>query len=115
MPSPSIVPDVAPLDQLHLQRMTLGDAALEREVLALFTAQATGLITRLATWPDDAAALAHKLKGSARGIGAFAVADAASELETVLTHGGDASLALWALDLAVKAASEAIGERLKRC
>ncbi|MBB5047571.1 HPt (histidine-containing phosphotransfer) domain-containing protein [Rhodopseudomonas rhenobacensis] len=115
MPSPSIVPEAAPIDHQHLQRMTLGDEALEREVLALFIAQAKGLIARLTEWPDDAAALAHKLKGSARGIGAFTVADAASELETVLTHGGDASLALWALDLAVKAASEAIGERLKRC
>lgn len=114
MPSPSIVPEDVPIDLDHLARMTLGDASLEREVLELFTAQAKTLIGRLAAWPDNSAALAHTLKGSARGIGAFTVAEAAERLEDVLHHGGDASLALWSLDLAVKAASEAIAERLKQ-
>ena len=52
-----------------------------REVLAMFSAQAVGLIGRLQSgresWPADAAALAHTLKGSARAVGAFRVADAA--------------------------------------
>ena len=66
-----------PIDIEHLQRMTLGDAGLEREVLAMFSAQAVGLIGTLAALPADAGALAHTLKGSARAIGAFRVADAA--------------------------------------
>ena len=34
MPSPPLAPDDGPIDIVHLRRMTLGDAALEREVLA---------------------------------------------------------------------------------
>ncbi len=52
--------------------MTLGDAGLEREVLAMFSAQAVSLVGMLAALPADAGALAHTLKGSARAIGAFA-------------------------------------------
>lgn len=84
MPSPSLVPDSASIDLDHLRRMTLGDRSLEREVLTLFERQAAQLLTRLAALPADAAALAHTLKGSARGIGAFAVADAAEHFEEVL-------------------------------
>jgi HPt (histidine-containing phosphotransfer) domain-containing protein len=114
MPSPSIVPDQVPIDLDHLERMTLGDEALAREVLELFAAQAVSLIARLATLPKDAAALTHQLKGSARGIGAMAVAERAENLESVLREGGDVSLALWALDMAVKAAGEAIAQRLRQ-
>ena len=44
MPSPPLAPDDGPIDIEHLQRMTLGDAGLEREVLAMFSAQAVRLI-----------------------------------------------------------------------
>ena len=71
MPSPPLAPDDGPIDIEHLQRMTLGDAGLEREVLAMFSAQAARLIGTLAALPADAGALAHTLKGSARAIGAF--------------------------------------------
>ena len=80
MPSPPLVPDDGPIDIAHLKRMTLGDAGLEREVLAMFAAQAVGLIGALAALPADAAEMAHTLNGSARAIGAFAVADAAEAL-----------------------------------
>ena len=84
--------------------MTLGDEELAREVLELFVTQAAALIGRLHGLPKDAAALTHQLKGSARGIGAMAVARGRGErLEAVLREGGDVSLALWALDMAVKA------------
>ena len=36
MPSPPLVPDDGPIDFDHLRRMTLGDAGLEQEVLAMF-------------------------------------------------------------------------------
>ena len=49
MPSPPLAPDDGPIDIDHLQRMTLGDAGLEREVLAMFAAQAASLIGTLAT------------------------------------------------------------------
>ena len=38
MPSPPLAPDDGPIDIEHLRRMTLGDASLEREVLAMFAA-----------------------------------------------------------------------------
>ncbi len=82
MPSPPLVPDDGPIDIDHLRRMTLGDAALEREVLTMFSAQASRLTQALAALPADAPALAHTLKGSARAIGAFAVGDAAAHLES---------------------------------
>lgn len=66
MPSPPLAPDDGPIDLDHLQRMTLGDARLEREVLTMFSAQAASLIGSLAALPADAEALAHTLKGSAR-------------------------------------------------
>src|SRR5260370_17437330 len=84
MPSPPLAPDDGPIDFEHLKRMTLGDAGLEQEVLAMFSAQSAKLIATLATAPADAGALAHTLKGSARAIGAFGVADAAARLEAAL-------------------------------
>ena len=83
MPSPPLAPDDGPIDIAHLRRMTLGDEALEREVLGMFSAQASRLVKSLAANPVDAGALAHTLKGSARAVGAFAVGDAAAHLETL--------------------------------
>jgi HPt (histidine-containing phosphotransfer) domain-containing protein len=114
MPSPPLAPDDGPIDIEHLQRMTLGDASLEREVLAMFSAQAAGLIGKLAALPADAKALAHTLKGSARAIGAFAVADAASDLEAALQQGGNASQALTELKAAIAQARMAVDAILRR-
>jgi HPt (histidine-containing phosphotransfer) domain-containing protein len=108
MPSPPLVPDDGPIDLMHLRRMTLGDAALEREVLTMFAAQASRLAAALAAMPADAPALAHTLKGSARAIGAFAVADAAAELETLIRTNSDPAEALSELDEAVTQARMAI-------
>jgi HPt (histidine-containing phosphotransfer) domain-containing protein len=111
MPSPLLAPE-APIDLAHLQRMSLGDVALEREVLTMFLAQAATLSAG-APDPDDAAAQAHTLKGSALGIGAFAVAEAADWLETVLREGGDPARPQAALQFALDAAREAIARRLR--
>ncbi len=70
------------IDEDHLGRMTLGDRALEREVLEIFARQTTLSMDRLAgAQPARAAAVAHTLKGSARGVGAWRVARAAERLE----------------------------------
>ena len=114
MPSPPLAPDDGPIDTEHLGRMTLGDAGLEREVLAMFSAQAASLVAALAALPADAGALAHTLKGSARAIGAFGVADAAAGLETLIQHGGDPALALAELGDAVAQARLAIDAMLRR-
>jgi HPt (histidine-containing phosphotransfer) domain-containing protein len=114
MPSPPLVPDDGPIDIAHLKRMTLGNADLEREVLAMFSAQAVGLAATLARLPSDAGALVHTLKGSARAIGAFAVADAASHLEVLLRKGEDPAQALLQLNEAVTEARTAIEAILQR-
>jgi HPt (histidine-containing phosphotransfer) domain-containing protein len=108
MPSPPLVPDDGPIDLAHLRRMTLGDADLEREVLTMFSAQALRLVKALADEPTETSALAHKLKGSARAIGAFAVADAAAALETLVKAGRDTAEAKSDLHSAVDDANTAI-------
>jgi HPt (histidine-containing phosphotransfer) domain-containing protein len=114
MPSPPLAPDDGPIDIAHLRRMTLGDASLEREVLAMFSAQAVGLVGALATLPSDAGVLTHTLKGSARAIGAFGVADAAACLEVAIQSGGDPAPALAELSDAVAQARMAIDAILQR-
>ena len=59
-------------------------------------------------------ALAHTLKGSARAIGAFGVADAASDLEALIREGGDPAQALAELADAVAEARSAIDVILRR-
>ncbi len=67
--------------------MTLGERELAHEVLGLFVQQATDLLARLRRLPREGASLAHTLKGSASGIGAFMVAEAADDLEQRLRQG----------------------------
>jgi hypothetical protein len=74
--------DEAAIDLKHLFRMTLGDHSLEREVLALFDRQIDMLIARMSeVEPSCVGALAHTLKGSARGVGAWPMARAAEAVE----------------------------------
>jgi HPt (histidine-containing phosphotransfer) domain-containing protein len=75
-----------PIDLAHLEEMTLGDRKLEWEVLELFDRQAQLLLARMQEVDSAAiAGLAHKLIGSARGIGAWRVAAAAEALEAAIT------------------------------
>jgi HPt (histidine-containing phosphotransfer) domain-containing protein len=90
-----------PIDLAHLRRTTFGDANLEREVLGMFLKQAARLLSVLVASPPDAGALAHTLKGSARAIGAFRVADCASSLEDAIRDGCDPVQALAELEAAV--------------
>jgi len=113
MPSPPLAPDDGPIDMAHLERMTLGDESLQHEVLAMFSAQTAELIGWLADLPDNSAALAHTLKGSARAIGAFGVADAAANLEDAIKS-GDTTQALAELNGAVVEARTAIDAILRR-
>jgi HPt (histidine-containing phosphotransfer) domain-containing protein len=114
MPSPPLAPDDGPIDIEYLRRMTLGDAHLEREVLAMFSAQAASLIGTLAGSATDAGALAHTLKGSARAIGASRVADAAGRLEAAIQNGDNPAQALTELNEAVAQARMAIDVILRR-
>jgi HPt (histidine-containing phosphotransfer) domain-containing protein len=114
MPSPPTAPDDTPIDIGHLGRMTLGDASLERQVLAMFSAQTDSLIGALTALPADAAALAHKLMGSARAIGAFRLADAAHRLEAAIQNGAAPAKPLGDLADAVAQARSAVEAMLRR-
>jgi hypothetical protein len=101
VPSPPLAPNGrAPdgtagpaIDLAHLARMTLGDKSLEAEVLALFERQTVILLARMRQVPSPAAgAFAHTLKGSARGIGAWRVAEAAEAVERAATGSRAADL-----------------------
>ncbi|TIX17068.1 MAG: histidine kinase [Mesorhizobium sp.] len=71
-----------PVDLAHLSRQTMGDRALEQEVLALFVQQALGVRDKiLEADVKERLLLAHGLKGAARGVGAFAIADCAAAIE----------------------------------
>lgn len=118
MRAPAIAPPAppaageGPIDLKHLFRMTLGDHDLEREVLALFDRQIDMLIARMATVdPSCMAALAHTLKGSARGVGAWPVARAAETVEAAAPE--DLAAAVAALTIAANEARTAIADILR--
>jgi HPt (histidine-containing phosphotransfer) domain-containing protein len=73
----------APVDMDHLARYTGGDSAIDREILTLFVQQSSAMLAELPgvrdakTWRH----IVHSLKGAARGIGAFSLADLAAEAE----------------------------------
>lgn len=72
-----------PVDLVHLAKYTMGNRELEREVLTLFTKQSLIYLDRLRNAADKQTwcEAAHTLKGSARGIGAWQVADVVASLE----------------------------------
>ncbi len=73
------------LDRPHLARYTLGDAALEAEILELFVRQAPVTMSRLTKSCDDRQwrEAAHTLKGSARAVGAKRLAATAEACERI--------------------------------
>lgn len=71
-----------PVDLDHLASQTFGDRTLEAEVLAMFCQQAQSVCDRLKqAEPAMRATLAHTLKGSSRGVGAFGLASLCEALE----------------------------------
>lgn len=71
-----------PVDLAYLGQQTFGDRALEQEVLGMFVQQAQAVRDRLTASNDkERMLLAHGLRGSAGGVGAFAVAEAATAVE----------------------------------
>jgi HPt (histidine-containing phosphotransfer) domain-containing protein len=106
--------DARAIDLAHLERMTMGDAALAREVLAMFVSQSARLLGMLETLPAEARALAHTLKGSARAIGAARVAECAQALEIAIGEGEDLRPSLRQLSAAVAEARVGIEAMLRR-
>jgi len=79
------------IDWAYLSRQTMGDVALEAELLALFETQAAEFCGKLAAAASDKARLdlVHTLKGAARAIGAFALGDAAEDYEAAPAEARD--------------------------
>jgi len=103
-----------PIDLVHLSRMTLGDRGLEREVLALFDRQATVMVSRMRSASAGSVTMvAHTLKGSARGVGAWRVAAAAEAVELAATGEGDLSAAITRLAAMAEEARAVIAELLR--
>lgn len=104
------------LDLVHLARQSLGDRALESELLQLFHRQSAHIMSRLAdpsvTDAKRRADLAHTLKGSARAVGAHGVAAAAQAYERAMGAGPSAPLAQRNLESAVAEACAAIDDLL---
>jgi HPt (histidine-containing phosphotransfer) domain-containing protein len=101
------------IDRAHLVRMTFGDRGLQRELLELFDRQAAILIARMREAdPASTGALAHTLKGSAQGIGASGVAQAAEAVERAASA-GERELAMARLAEAVALARGIIAGMLR--
>lgn len=71
------------VDYKHLRDQAAGNTGVMREVLELFVTHCEQVLAELENAQDAKAwkQWTHTLKGSARGVGAFAVADAAAEAE----------------------------------
>jgi HPt (histidine-containing phosphotransfer) domain-containing protein len=84
IPEP-IMPQTA-IDLDHLARQTGGDQDLERELLALFAQQCVRHLRTIHQAQDTQTRrdAAHTLKGAARAIGAWQVAEAADAIERQL-------------------------------
>ncbi len=105
------------LDLSHLSAQTLGDEALERQLLTLFRAQARQIVSTLnnATFAAEVNAdFAHLLKGSALAIGATRVAGMAAAYESLVgaPNQAAATIALEALGDAVTDAITAIDRHI---
>ena len=105
---------VMAIDEDHLSRQTFGDATLAREVLTLFIDQCAADGPRLSHLaPCERSALAHRLKGAARGIGAFRLAATLETIERADSFGG-AARALAAFTVAHREAETAARSLIAR-
>lgn len=97
------------LDIQHLSKQTMGNPELEREVLSIFRRQARQMLFQLEALTDPRGRLeiAHALNGSAKGIGAWRVAEAADRLERMARDGRPSGAAV--ADLA-ESVSEVLGK-----
>lgn len=74
--------DGGAIDRDHLERATFGDRALQLELLGMLLSQVCDARSSLpALRGPERVQLAHALKGSARGLGAFALAQCAADIE----------------------------------
>lgn len=105
-----------PIDLVHLARQTMGDRALEVEILKMFDAQLGAQLQRLheESDSDQARMVMHTLKGSAFGVGARTVGQLAQRAEAEIEHNGAVSAELIAdLDMAAAEVSAFIADMIE--
>jgi HPt (histidine-containing phosphotransfer) domain-containing protein len=99
----------------HLGRYTLGDIALENELLGLFRAQARLQLELIAaaSCAEDFSAQVHALKGAALAMGATEIAATTAKLETIdfETAPGERQRLVKQLGMQVAAAEAAIARK----
>jgi HPt (histidine-containing phosphotransfer) domain-containing protein len=78
------------IDFDHLDQYTLGDADLQGELLRLFSMQLENQLSELAACTSAGAwkQASHTLKGAARAVGVWEIADVAERLEAAGYDGG---------------------------
>jgi HPt (histidine-containing phosphotransfer) domain-containing protein len=97
------------LDILHLEHQVLGDTQLRDELLQLFASQLMELAPRVCGAPGQARSeAAHRLKGAALAVGAFALARVCGELE-----GEGADEAGHEVALVIESTRRRVGELLR--
>ncbi|MAN76893.1 Hpt domain-containing protein [Pelagibacterium flavum] len=79
-----------PIDLVYLARQTLGDRALECEVLRMFEKQVAIYFERVsaATDPHEITLGLHTLRGAAQGVGAMVLASQARAAEAEFVRDG---------------------------
>lgn len=84
-------PKQRPVDLTHLSRYTMGNSAIEREVLELFRRQTRLYFEKLsqATSNDSWREAARVLKASARSVGAWQLLQTAQTAEQISPNGFD--------------------------
>ena len=74
--------DAPPIDMAYLAQQTLGDNGIAHEVLGLFLIEIGAAREAMRTdGYTERQEVAHRLKGAARAVGAFALAETAAEIE----------------------------------
>ena len=86
--------DNEPIDRAFLARFTMGNAALEREILELFAQQMPLYVEQLREAPGPRAwkEAAHGIKGAALAVGAHRLAVLAQEAERLEIEGGNGAI-----------------------
>jgi HPt (histidine-containing phosphotransfer) domain-containing protein len=90
MPHEAVMRHGKAIDFTHLDQYTLGDEGLQGELLRLFSMQLEAQMNELHGCTDAGAwkQAAHTLKGAARAVGVWQVAEVAERLETAGFDGG---------------------------
>jgi HPt (histidine-containing phosphotransfer) domain-containing protein len=86
--------DNEPIDRAFLARFTMGNAALEREILELFAQQMPLYVEQLRVASSARAwkEAAHGIKGAALAVGAHQLAELAQEAERLEIEGSNGAL-----------------------